>query len=65
MVSKLVGLNPKDSLVPELSNKVMEEDGSFQPGQVKPRAQPLSTSKRSEAATAHVFVLEGPPQFHY
>lgn len=45
-----------------MSNKVVEEDWSLQPGQVKPWTQPLSTTKRSEATTANIFVLS--PQNH-
>jgi hypothetical protein len=36
----------------------MDEDGSFQPGQIQARAQPLPTTKRSEAAAgARVLLL--------
>lgn len=45
--------------VPELRNKMVKEDRSFKPGQVKPWAQPLSTSERGEATAVCVPVLQG------
>jgi hypothetical protein len=36
---------------------VVEKDGSFQPGQIQAWAQPLPTTKRGEAASAHVLLL--------
>lgn len=45
------------SFLPELSNKVMEEDASFQPGQVQSRTKPLPTSKWSEVRGTHVCLL--------
>ena len=44
--------------IPKLGNKMVKEDRSFKPGQVKARAQPLSTPKGSEAAAARVPLLQ-------
>lgn len=47
-------------ILPELSNKMVKEDGGFKPGHVEPGAQPSSASKWSEeavAAAAHLSVL--------
>lgn len=43
--------------IPEAGDQVVKEDGSFQPGQIQAWAQPLPTTKRSEAAIAHVLLL--------
>ena len=46
-----------DWSIPEAGHQVMEKDGSFQPGQIQARAQPLPTTKRGEAAGARVILL--------
>jgi hypothetical protein len=43
--------------IPEAGYQVVEKDGSFQPGQIQAWAQPLPTTKRGEAASAHVLLL--------
>ncbi|RWW70483.1 hypothetical protein BHE74_00021835 [Ensete ventricosum] len=46
----------------EVGDQVVKKDGSLQPGQVQPRAQPLPTSKRSKATRrTHVPILWGRP----
>lgn len=39
--------------VPEVGDQVVQKDGSLEPGQVQPRAQPLPSTKGSETAAAH------------
>lgn len=46
-----------DPYIPEAGDQVVEKDGSFQPGQIQAWAQPLPTTKRGQAASAHVLLL--------
>lgn len=43
--------------VREASDQMVQKDGSFQPGQIQPRAQPSPTTERSKATSTRVLAL--------